>query len=79
MIKDFLPRMLEHSGNELYRCKIGDVTTFMDGYQKLWENKVITSAELGEAHNQVCEVYLNNYLDKTKRSINGKEFADLVK
>lgn len=79
MIKDFLPRMLEHCADELYRSKIGDVTTLMDGHQKLWENKVITNAELGRAHSQVCEVYLNNYLDKTKRSINGKEFADILK
>ena len=73
-----MPRMLDKSESELYRSKIGDVVTLIQGYSALYEAKVLSRADHSKAH-QACQTYLNEYMSKAKRTINGKEFADLMK
>ena len=70
--------MLDHSGNELYRCMITDVITLIEGYKDLWEADILSADDYSKVHEH-CQIYLNSYLDKTKRNMNGKQFADLVK
>ena len=70
MITKFMPRMLEISSGELYRCLIGDVLTLVEGYAQLWSNEVLPIEQLMLVHQQ-CEIYLDNYLEKTKRNMNG--------
>jgi len=50
MITTFMPRMLEHSESELYRCMIGDVITLVDGYASLWSNDVLPKEEFSKVH-----------------------------
>ena len=78
MISEFLPRMLEHGVTELYRNKLGDVLTIVKGYEKLADSGIISADSVANAHKH-CEIYLDAFLDKTKRVMNGKEFAELIK
>ena len=71
MITEFLPRMLETSANELYRSMVSDVITLVQGYECLWAKGILPKEEFSQVHVH-CEVYLDNYLDKTKRTMNGK-------
>lgn len=50
MIEEFLPRLLEQSKNELYRSKIGDVLTVVQGNEKLWQAGIIKDRDLSAAH-----------------------------
>ena len=77
-IADFMPRMLEKSESELYRSKIGDVVTLIQGYSALYEANVLSKEDHSKAH-RACQSYLNEYMSKAKRTISGKEFADLLK
>ena len=76
-LKKFAPRVLEQARNELYRCKIGDLVTILQAFDKLWQAKLITNAELRESH-EVCQLFLQSYLDQTKRKINAQHFADML-
>lgn len=50
MIEEFLPRLLDQSKNELYRSKIGDVLTIVQGNEKLWGAGIIKDKDLSAAH-----------------------------
>ena len=75
---DFLPILLEHYQSELYRCRIADVLTVVASCEQLRKVAVISEADHRSAH-ELFEVYLLNYLEKTKRQINGQEFAATVR
>ena len=77
-ITEFLPRMLDHSRNELYRMQIGDIINIVEGYEKLWQTEILTSDDFNKVHKH-CEGYLANFLEKTKRTVSGKQYADLLK
>ena len=62
--------MYEHFRNELYRCKVADVLIFIEACHDLFVAQIINEAKYVEAH-KICQLYLDNYLDKAKRSING--------
>ena len=70
--------MLDHSRNELYRMKISDTINIVQGYEKLWAAGVLPSDDFRKVHKH-CEGYLANFLEKTKRNVGGKEYADLLK
>ena len=70
--------MIDHIRDELYRCKVGDVIKYVDACHALWKAKALDDKGYLES-SRICELYLDNYLDSTKRQINGKEFADITK
>ena len=70
MIVDFLPRLLEASNCDLYRSMVSDVILLVEGYETLWSRGVLPDKDYAHVHRH-CEGYLDNYLDKTKRNMNG--------
>lgn len=70
MISDFTPRLLKHNEGELYRYMIGDMLSLIEGHAQLWEVDILTAEELSKVHRQ-SEIYLDGYLDKSKRNMNG--------
>ena len=76
-IVDFMPRLLEHSSSELFRSKIGDVITLVEGFNALWEVDVISTEQYSKVHVH-CQSYLCEFMAKSKRTINGRQFADLM-
>ena len=44
----------------------------------MWSAGVLPSDEFKKVHKH-CEGYLANFLDKTKRTVSGKQYADLLK
>ena len=44
----------------------------------MWSAGVLPSDEFKKVHKH-CEGYLSNFLDKTKRTVSGKQYADLLK
>ena len=63
MISEFLPRMLAQSETELYRSKMSDLLTLLEGFNTLWRGQVLPKEEFSKVHRH-CEVYLDNYLEK---------------
>ena len=70
MIVEFTPRLLKHNEGELYRYMIGDALSLIEGHAELWEVDILSSKELSTVHRQ-CEIFLDGYLDKSKRNMNG--------
>ena len=77
-ITKFLPRLLKHYESELYRCKITDVIALLEGYKDLWEAGILEDVHYTKVHEQ-CAIYLDNYMDKSKRNMNGNNFSDLMR
>lgn len=49
-IGDFMPRLLEHATNELFRSQIGDIITLVEGYDALWDVQAISKDEYSKVH-----------------------------
>ena len=76
-ITKFVPNLLAHTHNEMYRYNMADCVTMMNGYFNLWNVGVLERKDLTTVHT-FCQTYLSEYLHKSKRQISGSQFASLV-
>ncbi len=49
-ISKFIPKLLVHTQNELYRYNMADIVTMLNGYFKLWDVGALEKAELARVH-----------------------------
>ncbi len=71
LIKDFMPKLLKHTQNELYRYNMSDIITMLQGYDALWETQILQKKDFATVH-RTCHTYLENYLHRAKKLISGR-------
>ena len=75
---DFIPKLIDHTQIELYRFRISDLVKLLEGFSRLWNSGLLPDKQLNRVH-KTSQAYLENYLHKAKKIINGNEFAMLLK
>jgi len=63
--------MVEQTLNELLRCNLTDVITSMESFYKLWNKGVFTQSMSIQKLYSNCDMYLSEYLGKSKKDITG--------
>lgn len=77
-IEEFLPRLADQASKEIERSNISDIVTLMISFYRLWEKGVVTKPQALKVVYNECDMYLSEYLGKSKKDITGSQFASLV-
>lgn len=77
-IEEFLPRLADQASKEIERSNISDIVTLMISFNKLWDKCVFTKPQALKVVYTKCDMYLSEYLGKSKKEITGSQFASLV-
>ncbi len=78
-IRAFLPGLLVHSQNEVYRFNLQDVIIMADSYSALWESKALSTSDLTTVH-KITDAYLMYYQQKGRSfHISGTHFVAFCK
>lgn len=75
IIEEVVPRLVVQATNEMNRCTLGDVITLMESVFKLWDKNVFSKSLPLKSVFATSDMYLEEYLGKSKKDVTGTQFS----